>query len=440
MSEDSRTGTRLSAAGVYTTIAPERVLEVDRGDDPSEVLHEKKRWVAARKLFDAAERAGHVFPIFLSSSRACGDLLFWAHLRGIEVTEDGTYFTFSHLQGLRDCATQDLMLLNERRNIAEGFIRPYALVSTPDFLDTRCMDPYERAELASADESDADTEELEGEAVACETSARRAAPGESPSPESGDAPLTLFTWGYSGWGSSVPQWLDATAAAERARGYEPPVFVDVRFSRSVRAPGFRDHAFERAVPEGRYVWMKGLGNEGIASGGLKIHKPETAELLLDLAIREKEQRRRVIFFCSCASPARCHRNQVRDLLLRAAKRRRLPLQVVEWPGGEPAPAHALTLEISAPLMTQVLNGRSGIPIDESLALKTAALPWGSYVELTDGVRRATVSVGPPQASAGGWAWPILVEDVEEGDEIEMLADGMEEFRAEYNYNVFRYEP
>jgi hypothetical protein len=49
--------------------------------------------------------------------------------------------------------------------------------------------------------------------------------------------LTMFTWGYDGWGSSTRQLKEAVDAVEQARGFEPPCFVDVRISRGVWAEG-----------------------------------------------------------------------------------------------------------------------------------------------------------------------------------------------------------
>src|SRR5262245_10852333 len=40
--------------------------------------------------------------------------------------------------------------------------------------------------------------------------------------------LTAFSWGYWGWGNSVPEFLEAAAALESARGFGPPAFADVR--------------------------------------------------------------------------------------------------------------------------------------------------------------------------------------------------------------------
>jgi hypothetical protein len=398
----------LSELAVYTTIDPERVFAAERGDEPSEVLHEKKRWVTALKLFQEAQRNGETFPLFLSDSRDCESLVFWARVRDMTVAEDGTYFTFSHLTGLRDRTTQDLVLMKEKRNIAPQFIRPYALVETPAFLDTHAMDATQRFDEVHRDVALRDPDEDGVQAsheipssqdagstaridaplrvVALETAHDAGHRGISAPKElrattdAADSSVTLFSWGYFGWGSSLPQLLRVTERAEQARGFLAPVFVDVRFSRSVRSPGFRDRSFERAIGAGRYVWMKGLGNEGIGSGGLKIHKPETAVDLLDLAIREQRQGpRRVIFFCSCQSPEHCHRNEVRALLLDLARERRMKLRVVEWPGGDVALTHALSLDVEPHLFDKIVRDAPRIPITEDVALeRCCALPWGSY--------------------------------------------------------------
>src|ERR1017187_2039954 len=63
--------------------------------------------------------------------------------------------------------------------------------------------------------------------------------------------LTLFTWGYWGWGNATHELIRAVDATERERGFKPPVFFDIRASRSVRARGFRDDAFEQLLPKGR---------------------------------------------------------------------------------------------------------------------------------------------------------------------------------------------
>src|SRR3954465_6195252 len=80
-------------------------------------------------------------------------------------------------------------------------------------------------------------------------------------------PLAAFTWGYWGWGNAAPELVKAVDALERTRGFKPPLFADIRLSRSVRAPGFRDRAYEDLVGPARYVWMPKLGNQRFRTGG-----------------------------------------------------------------------------------------------------------------------------------------------------------------------------
>lgn len=147
--------------------------------------------------------------------------------------------------------------------------------------------------------------------------------------------ITLFSWGYWGWGNRTRELVRLATESEAREGFGPPFFVDVRFRRSVRAVGFRDRAFESLVGPDGYRWMKSLGNAriGTGEGGIEILRPEAAVELLALARALHEKRRRVIFFCSCPSPEAthtCHRAQVRRLVRGAAKAAQTPVSVVEW--------------------------------------------------------------------------------------------------------------
>ena len=50
-------------------------------------------------------------------------------------------------------------------------------------------------------------------------------------------PVTILSWGYWGWGNSTPQLREVVDAVEKARGFKPPLFVDIRFKRQGPAPG-----------------------------------------------------------------------------------------------------------------------------------------------------------------------------------------------------------
>lgn len=140
-------------------------------------------------------------------------------------------------------------------------------------------------------------------------------------------PLTLYTFGYWGWGNHTARLVKGVDAVERHRGYRPPLFVDIRIHRAVRAKGFAGNAFERTVGQRRYRWMPELGNRSVLPG----QRSDRIRILLLLARAAAKDRRHVIFFCSCEQPRGCHRLTVARLVMKEARRRGVKLQVEEWP-------------------------------------------------------------------------------------------------------------
>src|SRR3954468_6232546 len=96
----------------------------------------------------------------------------------------------------------------------------------------------------------------------------------------------------SGWGNQTPQLVQAVDAVETSRGFEPPLFVDIRIRRTVRAKGFQGNAFEKLLGQDRHRWMKSLGNNFIVSRtgpNIQIAEPAAADELLDLAVDVSER-------------------------------------------------------------------------------------------------------------------------------------------------------
>jgi hypothetical protein len=120
--------------------------------------------------------------------------------------------------------------------------------------------------------------------------------------------VTIFSWGYWGWGSATAQFVAAADAIERKRGFRPPLFVDTRIRRSGRAIGFIGGAFQELVGEDRHVHMPKLGNRRILTRKgpkIQIAQPESVNELLDLALDAAKKKRRLIFFSSSSVGARC---------------------------------------------------------------------------------------------------------------------------------------
>lgn len=281
-----------SQFAVYTILRPDELANIARSGRPAR-LREAKRWVAGQQIFEAAKESGETVPIvYADAANDCSRLIYWGLLKSLDVDESGTTYTVERVAPLNGHRTQELVLRSTGTTIAEGYIRPYAIVRTPAFL---------------------------------------------PHPAPDDA-VTAFMFGYWGNGSATLQLVEAFDAAEKERGFEPPLWVDVRIRRSVRAAGFRDDAFARLLGD-RYVWMRDLGNNAVGTGrgGVEIKNPAAADELLNHVVANPS--RRVIFFCACEEPSECHRYEVGRLLHRAAKNRGVELTVVEWPGGEPRDRH-----------------------------------------------------------------------------------------------------
>lgn len=229
--------------------------------------------------------------------------------------------------------------------------------------------------------------------------------------------MTIFTWGYWGWGQATSQLVEAATAVERARGFEPPIFVDLRFHRDVRAAGFRGSAFADVVGRDRYVWLPRLGNAAIRGStqrdrSFRIADPEAAIELLDLAESAARANRRVVAFCSCWSPLldgrlHCHRCIVADLVRRVTIAKHVACEVEEWPGGV---RRIVGWRVSVEECTAVLRGRKSIALDHRLAFVDAcALAYGSLLvgQTLDGVGGFRAVLGPARYSRGNWKLPLF---------------------------------
>lgn len=211
--------------------------------------------------------------------------------------------------------------------------------------------------------------------------------------------LTVFTWGYWGWGSLGREFMKRARRLERARGHRSPLFVDIRYSREVHARDFSGHAFEKICGASGYIWMPELGNENIATGkpGLKLCDPGAAKDLFDIIVRAHKSGRRVIVFCACEySPKGCHRFAVAKLLKKEARKRGLKLSTVEWPGGTPT---IRRIEVEKKVIDHVLRNatRVSLPLPLKDIDRYFSLPWFSRILLTSPEKQIAVVAGPAKA-------------------------------------------
>lgn len=244
--------------------------------------------------------------------------------------------------------------------------------------------------------------------------------------------LTLFSFGYFGWGNAIDQLLAATQAVEAARGLGPPIFVDIRYKRTVRAEGFREGAFARRLGHENHRWMRTLGNSAIGTRKrrIEIAAPDAAHHLLDLALDAHTRRRRVIFFCSCENPCDCHRRVVGKLVVRAARKRGVPVNVVEWPGtGTPSDV-ALDVSVFPSVYDGAVGNSIWMPLPRSLSLaELGVLSWGAVARIrARGRAPALLILGSVRPRNGRWH----VETYSPGEESEewSVADALRVARRE----------
>lgn len=155
--------------------------------------------------------------------------------------------------------------------------------------------------------------------------------------------------------------------------------------------------------------MKDLGNKAVetrSGPAVQIARPEAAEDLLELGLSAAERRQRVIFFCACENPAHCHRANVAELVSHAARRRGTPIEIVEWPGGDPI---SLELEISQDVFAKIDRGGKTIALPRSAdRAQLAGLPWYSSVMLRSGSETLDTLCSPAFYSTKlGWHLKIL---------------------------------
>ncbi|MEI8259167.1 MAG: hypothetical protein WCJ30_26155, partial [Deltaproteobacteria bacterium] len=238
----------------------------------------------------------------------------------------------------------------------------------------------------------------------------------------GTTMIEAFMWGYWGWGGSTRELVDSFDAAEKARGFKPPLFVDARVRRAVRAVGFHGDAFEKKYGSERYRWMRGLGNRAVLERGSPMELMDESEVgdLLDEIIASDRIRRRVIFFCACQTPRddgerSCHRDLICELLLKEARRRKVALTVSEWPGGQPRRVIAnFALSAAAAALGTALSVPTPSDMEPSVAV---ALPWGSYAMIDSPHGPIPLILGPAIHKNGRWAlqlpwelpWPPTTE-------------------------------
>jgi hypothetical protein len=129
------TAPSLSDFCVYTIVQGEPLAQLAAVGGGGR-FEEGRRWKTARSLLEKARVGNRSMPIVLGDATDCGRLLFWGLLTEIRVLGDKTCYRVDRLRRLRGRhSPQELILRQTGKKIAPGFIRPYAICRTPEFLN-----------------------------------------------------------------------------------------------------------------------------------------------------------------------------------------------------------------------------------------------------------------------------------------------------------------
>lgn len=119
---------------VYTIVQKNHLWDASRDQAASEPITEGRRWVAGKRLLDEAKRSDAEVALLFADAADCSQLIAWALLDSVEIHEKTSAFSFRRLRPITGHAPQELVLVSSGETIAPGFIRPYAICETPDFL------------------------------------------------------------------------------------------------------------------------------------------------------------------------------------------------------------------------------------------------------------------------------------------------------------------
>jgi hypothetical protein len=119
---------------VYTIVSRDKLDPVAL-EQSRLVSSEARVWKTASVMLMEATAAGQSVPLLLADAKDCSRLLYWGLLEAVKVGPARTEYTVDRLRSLPGRhSPQELILQKTRKYIAPGFIRPYAICVTPEFL------------------------------------------------------------------------------------------------------------------------------------------------------------------------------------------------------------------------------------------------------------------------------------------------------------------
>jgi hypothetical protein len=120
---------------IYTIVSAKKLAKASAQGGPAK-FPENKAWVTGYNLWQKAVAENLRMPILFADAVDCSRLLYWGLLTGIQFDGTTTKYTVDLVRKLKGRhSPRELVLRSTRKNIASGFIRPYAICLTPSFLE-----------------------------------------------------------------------------------------------------------------------------------------------------------------------------------------------------------------------------------------------------------------------------------------------------------------
>jgi hypothetical protein len=120
---------------VYTIVQGGQLATAARTGG-SVTFPEGRTWKTGLRLWRHAQAEGEAFAVLFGDATDCSRLEYWGLITEIELVDEGTSYTVECIRKLTadDHKPQELVLQSSGKRIAPGFIKPYAICRTPDFL------------------------------------------------------------------------------------------------------------------------------------------------------------------------------------------------------------------------------------------------------------------------------------------------------------------
>lgn len=129
----------LSPYCVYTILHSEKLhAACEKGGKG--VFKEETNWKSGFELMQESMEENQILPIIFAAAESTSKLLYWGRLVDIKIEQPSeksfkTTYKFEALKRIeKGHVKTDLILRSSGRNISEGYIRPYSICRTPDFL------------------------------------------------------------------------------------------------------------------------------------------------------------------------------------------------------------------------------------------------------------------------------------------------------------------